>query len=538
MSHVVSPAIQAPNTIWNGKLAENVPALLAAAAAARGDSIAIDVFERGQKLTYAELRDAVIRLSHGFHDRGIVHGTHVAVALPNRIEYPLTWLALAELGAVMIPLVTSSTAREIEFFMSDSDAEFLVTEPGYLDVRGLSTGTNGVPDASHLILTEADGTPAGASIADLIAGGSADFVPPRRPEPDDLLNIQYTSGTTGLPKGVMLSQRYWTIASARFCNFYGLHNATNLSTSPFFYIDGQSALVSTLYNGGRLDLAERPSIRKFVDQVSGRKTDVTWLVEQTLKDAPRPEEKEAGLKLLLAYHLSPAIIAEAEERYDAPVRELYGSTELGGVLGVPLHIDNPAIIGTCGVAFPNRTVRIVDETGADVVPGTPGELWVRGEGITLGYYKRPEANADYYADGWFRTGDLFVQNEFGHFSIVGRIKDMVRRSEENISAIEVEQVLIDMPNVANAAVVPVPDPEREEEVKVYIQTAKGKTPPTIAEVLDHCRARLAPFKVPRYIAYADSFPLTASDKVAKKQLTAGIEDLRIGAWDEVDQIQR
>jgi len=188
--------------------------------------------------------------------------------------------------------------------------------------------------------------------------------------------------------------------------------------------------------------------------------------------------------------------------------------------------------------MPFRRFRIVRADGSEAGVGEPGELWVSGDGLLRGYWNRPDANAAYHADGWFRTGDVFICDANGYYSIVGRLKDMIRRSGENISAIEVEQVLKDMPGVLDAAVVAVPDPDREEEVKAYILPTPGAVRPPVEAILQHCRDRLAPFKVPRYLAYVDAFPYTPSEKVAKKQLTAGVEDLRAGAWDAREGVQR
>jgi crotonobetaine/carnitine-CoA ligase len=157
-----------------------------------------------------------------------------------------------------------------------------------------------------------------------------------------------------------------------------------------------------------------------------------------------------------------------------------------------------------------------------------------------GYWNRPEVNAESFRDGWLRTGDLFRADQRGYHYLVGRLKDMIRRNGENIAVAEVEQVLRGIPGIARVAVVPVPDERVDEEVKVYIQLAEGVTRDELTpeRVVEAARERLAPFKVPRYVAYRETFPLTESDRVEKKKLTAGIDDLRTDAFDRVDNIWR
>ena len=171
---------------------------------------------------------------------------------------------------------------------------------------------------------------------------------------------------------------------------------------------------------------------------------------------------------------------------------------------------------------------------------TPGELIVRGDGIFSGYYEKPLANeASFYGD-WFRTGDMFVRTGNGYYRIIGRYKDMIRRSAENISAMEVEHVLREIDEVAEAAAVPVPDDYRGEEVKVYVQLKPGvdRSECDPERILAHCRESLAAFKVPRYVAYLEGMPYTPSNKVAKHEIVAGVDDLRDDAWDDQDGVWR
>jgi acyl-CoA synthetase (AMP-forming)/AMP-acid ligase II len=238
--------------------------------------------------------------------------------------------------------------------------------------------------------------------------------------------------------------------------------------------------------------------------------------------------------------ISAEAIREAEARFNAPVRSAYGMTEIGAGTWVPEQVQDDEILETVGLRAPFRELRIVDENGKDVPDGTPGELIARGDGLFLGYYKRPEANAKCFYGDWFRTGDMFVRTPNGYYRIIGRFKDMIRRSAENISAMEVEHVVREIDEVEEAAAVPVPDDYRGEEVKIYVKLKAGVTQDdcTPSHIVDHCRERLAPFKIPRYVAYLEEVPYTPSNKVAKHEIVAAAANLRADAWDELDQVWR
>ena len=191
--------------------------------------------------------------------------------------------------------------------------------------------------------------------------------------------------------------------------------------------------------------------------------------------------------------------------------------------------------------MPWRELRIVDEEENEVADGEVGELWTAGPGHLHGYYRKTQANRDNFRGRWFRTGDLMRRDKDGGYYLVGRIKDMIKRSGENVSAAEVEDCLCKLPGIVMAAVVAVPDEARGEEVKGYVQLSPELSTEEVTpeKILAHCAEHLATFKIPRYIAYAEQFPMTAgNDKVSKPQLTAGVEDLRAGAYDRIDESWR
>ena len=253
---------------------------------------------------------------------------------------------------------------------------------------------------------------------------------------------------------------------------------------------------------------------------------------------PRSDtDKAVELRYINAFGWSPEGIAEAEERFGLIARDSFGMTEIGAGMMMPHAATHKLQSRSCGLPAPFREVRVVDADGQPCPPGTPGELQVRGRSILWGYYKNPAANAGAFDGGWFRTGDLFTQDAEGYLRIVGRIKDMIRRSGENISAREVEAVANAYPDVEESAAVPVPDPLRKEEVKIYLKLRDGVSADSfdMAAFLVHCATHLAAFKVPRFVAFIDTFPRTASHKIAKPVLVHAAENLRDGAYDRTEK---
>ncbi|MBV9830718.1 MAG: long-chain fatty acid--CoA ligase, partial [Marmoricola sp.] len=229
-----------------------------------------------------------------------------------------------------------------------------------------------------------------------------------------------------------------------------------------------------------------------------------------------------------------------QQRLRAPVREIYGTTETGATAHMPVAAEHMVGSGSCGLPVAFRECMIADGQGGEAVRGRPGELWVAGPGILEGYYGRPEVDAEVRRGRWFRTGDLARQDREGYLYIVGRIKDVIRRGGENVSAAEVEAVLTTMPEVLEAAAVPVPDPVRGEEVKVYLALCPPLTAAEVppARVMAHCRRQLARFKLPRYLEYVDRLPRTASDKIAKAEMVSRSGDPRRGSYDFAEELWR
>ncbi|MEO1194366.1 MAG: class I adenylate-forming enzyme family protein [Pseudomonadota bacterium] len=525
-------------------LPETLGALVLGAAEWQGDRLMATWIDSGESLTYRAFSEAADRLADSLVRLGVRKGTHVAIMLPNIPAFPISWVALGRIGAVMVPVNTAYQAEEVTFVLTDSDAQFFIIGEDFLPVL------DSLPDLPPLLAPERvilqgaarEGHPGWQN---LLEAGHAPFEPPSAVSRNDLLNIQYTSGTTGFPKGCMLTHDYWMVIghyAARFREGDGAITNT-LIWAPFFYMDGQWPFLMSMILGAKAHIAKRISLSRFYGWLEDYKINYCIFPEPALKQRPAgPDDKRLSLVYVSIYGWRPESRMEVQQRFGCIAREGYGMTEIGGATVVPAGAADKALLPTCGLPGPYRQLKIVDESGLEVTePEATGELWVSGRSLLWGYYKRPEANAESFRGRWFRTGDLFKRDAEGFFYIVGRIKDMVRRSGENIAAREVEAAIAVMDQVAEAAVVPVPDPLRREEVKVYLLLREGLTkedcPPDA--VIAHAQARLAAFKVPRYIAYMqEDFPRTASRKIRKKELMALQADLRNGAYDRDEGIWR
>lgn len=516
-------------------------ALLDQAAEEFGDREFLNFFERGESYSFAEVRARASRLAGALHAIGLRKGMHMAIMLPNLPAYPITWLALARLGAVMVPVNNRYTARELRYIVEDSEADFLLIHADYFPVLdAMEPRPARLADARIVTLgARREGCP--HHWPDLLAAGAPDFAAPEPVAAEDLLNIQYTSGTTGFPKGCMQSQRYWTLAGLALGSQVDFTIRRILCAQFFYYLDPQAYVAMALVHGAAVYFAETPRASKFMDWVRAHEIDFIFVFEPIFKQPEHPDDARNALRLACLFGLTPKNHAPLEARFDTVAREWYGMTEIGSALYMPMDYGHMTGSGSCGIPAPFREVSIRNAAdGRPVEKGAVGELCVRGPGIMDGYYNKPEANAESFRDGWFRTGDLFRQDDAGFHYIVGRVKDMIRRSAENIAAREVEAVLRSHPDIKEAAVVPVPDEYRGEEVKAYIQLAPGKTraevPPEA--IHGHCRGTLASFKIPRYIAYRDAFPYGPAGRVEKHKLIAETDDLRRDSYDRVDDLWR
>lgn len=516
-------------------LAPSISALLAAQALAHADRPFLqEIDANGRRFTYREFDIFVNRIALALAGQGIKPGTHVAIALPNGAEIVGIWIALARLGAVAVGVNPGLTPNELDYILASSDAAFLVIHAERTDWLE-DWSALGLPLSNLIVVGAGETAPVGQSFEALLDQAKGDAVLPP-PDIDAPASILYTSGSSGRPKPALLPNR-WHVTMGLVRSRQGPAVSRVLIENPIYYMGGQWRMAMAMTQGGCVYVARRPTINGFAERIAAHGIEFSSLSNLIGKD---PNFTLSGgaptLKWLASCALPKDLHERAEALLKAPVREIYGSTEMGSCIVMPVAAT--AMIGSGSVGRPAafRECRIVSATGEEVAQGQTGELQVRGPGMLMSYHNASEANADAFTNGWFRTGDLFRQDSDGYFYWIARAKDIIRRSNENISAAEIEDEIIRIPGVLEVAALPVPDDYRGEEVKVYVRLQPGLSRDDLlpAAILEHCRDRLAAFKLPRYVEYVDEFPRTVSLKISKPDLRRAKPDLRRDSFDLVD----
>lgn len=487
-----------------------------------GDRTVWHFVDEGRETTYREAQTESDRIAAGLHELGVRAGDRVGIMLPNVSEFPLALLALARLGAISVPMNPKLTPREVDFIADDTDMSCLICERAVWAALRASGGSCSKLARDKVVLVGSGESQDGVAFEQIRRDASA-AIPPHQPAAvRSLTTIQFTSGTTGLPKGCMLTHEYW-VTIGRVAAALADSPQRILADYPFYYLQNQFYLMMAIAGGGRLVVTHGLSLSRFLGWLRDYEIDFAWVSPSLLRVPESDADTDHGLTRAPVDEMTESRHREFETRFGITTREWYGSTEAGFGTLVPWEDDDKVGSGSIGIAAPFRETKIIDQNLAEVEPGVVGELCLRGPGMMLGYHNRPEANAELFiADGWFRTGDLCRKEADGHHYFVGRLKDAIRRSGESISAQEVESVLMEMPGVADVAVIAVADPQRGEEVKAFLVPRAAGEGITPEAVLSWCLPRLARFKTPRYVEVCAELPYTSSGKIAKGVLKTAL----------------
>jgi crotonobetaine/carnitine-CoA ligase len=492
------------------------------------------IFEDGLIVTYGELLAESERFA-GYLVGRVQPGEAVAVILRNRAEFMIAWLAVMANRAVLVSVNPDDKVLDAGHILRDSASVIVILSEEHESLVGELQPE--LPSLREVITVRGDephGLAEYRSSAPPLSFAQAECARA------DISNIYYTSGTTGRPKGCMTDHEWWLrTVDVMLRKIPQTPSDRVLCCLQFFYSDPGHLLLECMATGGALVVMRRFSVSRFWDVV--RDHEVTLILSFSsipvfLLGAP-PDPRDRDNKVRVARHLAmpPDLHREVVERWGFPWIEGYGITEGNVVTSMPLeYADEMTGSGSIGIAVPEVEIRLAGEDGKAVAPGATGEFVMRGPGMFRGYLGRPEATTDAVPDGWLRTGDLGRQDDRGFFYFMGRKKDVIRRSGENLTATEVEDALRAHPLILDAAVIPVPDRERGEEVKAYVLLADGRSeadlPPD--KIVEFCAERLAGYKVPRYIEYrATDFPRTPSMRVRKEVLKAERADLTERCWD-------
>ena len=486
-----------------------------------------------EEMTIREVDEASNRLASLLKNRGIERGDRVGVMLANGFSFPIAWFAIAKLGAVIVPINPEYQQADLAYIVNDSGASLVLT------IEDRISRVDQVRKQCQQLKVISTFASLGLLHGDWLESNSWQTTPAQTPSRETLLNIQYTSGTTGFPKGCMLTHGYWLRLADKARGFYGItDDDVAMVAQPFFYMDAQWLTLMCLVSRIPLVILPRFSASTFWQSVKDNNVTVLYLLGTMplmLMKQPENHAVERGHRVRLVYcsGIAPKLHSTFETRWNAPWRETYGTTESGADLFVPADDSESVGSGAVGMPVPGKEAKAVDAAGNEVRMEEPGELVVRGSEMMLGYWNKPEATAQKMRNGWLYTGDLVVRDRKGYFHMVGRLKEMIRRGGENIASAEVEAVLCQHPAVVAAAVIPVPDDVRGEEVKAFVQLQLGQSRETVPpeSLIRFVRDRIAAFKAPRFIEYVSEFPRTPSERIAKSILLAERKDQRAGCYD-------
>jgi long-chain acyl-CoA synthetase len=478
---------------------------------------------RGQHTTYGELRDQVARLRGGFAGLGLAPGDRLALACGNNWYFVVSYLAALGAGLVAVPLNPSAPAPEIERQLAQVDAKALVVTPAAADaVRSLDRGR--LPALVHLVQTAGLGIPGATSLEDLV---DAAPVPLVDRADDDLAVLIFTSGTAGAARAAMLTHGNLRSNLDQIQAADGRRQVpedVSLGVLPSFHIFGLNVVLGlTLVSGSRVVLIERFDPSSAAEAIAAHGVTV-------IAGAPPMWHAWAGLPGLDPDTFSTVRIASSgaaklpvetaqlfEDRFAVRITEGYGLTETAPVVTTATGTDAPW--GSIGVPLPGIELRLVDAEGEDVLIGDPGEVWVRGPNVFVGYWNDQEATDEVFATGgWFRTGDIGVVDDDGHVFLVDRVKDLIIVSGFNVFPAEVEEVLAAHPAVVSCAVVGVAHPYTGEAVKAFVVLEEGRSADEEA-LVSWCAARLARYKCPDKVMFVDDLPVSpASGKLVRRAL--------------------
>ena len=505
--------------------------------------------DRGLRYSYRDFKKAVDDLAKGLIKLGIKKGDHISIWAYNVPEWVILQFASAKVGAVLVTVNTYYKAHELEYLLKQSDSTTIFLVGGFKDVNYVDTLYKVVPELKesspgslkseklpflkNVVFIGKEHHPRMFSFDELINIGKeiTDEELQKRQNSlhfNDVINMQYTSGTTGFPKGVMLTH-YNIVNNAYWVgNYMGFTNKDRLCIPvPFFHCFGcvLSTLNCVVYGATMVPIEIFDPLKVLQAVEKEKCTALHGVPTMFIAELQHPDFDKFDLSSLRTGIMAGAPCPEEimrqvmEKMHAKEITIAYGLTEASPVLTMTKR-DDPIEkrVETVGKALPHIDVKIVDpETGKDLPPETPGELIARGYGIMKGYYKMPDETSKAIRNGWLHTKDLAMMDKDGYFRILGRIDDMIIRGGENVYPREIEEFLYTNPKIKDVAIVGVPSAKYGEEVFAFIQLRNGETS-TEEEIKEFCRDKISRFKIPKYIEFVDNFPMTASGKIQKFKL--------------------
>jgi len=493
---------------------------------------------RDTPIALGELNDQINRAANGFLALGVKPGEKVAIMLPNCPEFLYAWFGANKIGAVEVPINAALKGAGLTYQIVQSDSVVLVADTEYLD--RLNDVADDLTSVRHVVLLDRQGGAKLPGLGKLKSLAFRELMDRPSTSPGfkvsfrDLATILYTSGTTGVSKGVEMSHHYWYDIWAESVKYARYTEDDVLYTGlPFFHGNAQGITIGpAILADAKAVIVERFSASQLWDDCRRWEcTEANYIggvIPILLKQAERADDADNPVRLMVGAAAPQDEWQSFQKRFNTKLLEVYGMTECYCCLASPY--DAPRA-GSCGQAITGWDVRIVDDEDNDCPPDVNGEFIARSNKMfvgTTGYYKKAEATLDLFRNGWIHTGDMGRRDADGYFYFVDRKKQAIRRRGENISSFEVESVIGSHPAVLESGVVGVPSEVGEEEVKAVVVLKEGQKV-TAEELVRWCEPRMAYFAIPRYIAFRDSLPKTPSERVEKFKLKD--EGITADCWD-------
>lgn len=509
--------------------AETVKDVLETASETRGDRTYAIYADTGERMSYYELNRDANRIANALMELGVQKGDRVALYLRNSLDYLRCIYACSKIGAIEVPVNWFYREFDAKHVIKNSEASVCIVEEDLLPIVEAIRGD--LPYLKHVVVRGE--TEEYQKLEDL-KGSSKN--PEVKVVAEDPMAIIYTSGTTGLPKGAILSNKSYVLSAKAITLWMVDENANDYTGLPLFHINAQIySSLGMMIAGGILTIRSLFSASMFWEDITRYKCthfNLLGSLANILYSLPPSEyEKDNPAKYVIIGGMPVEIWRKFEERFGVEVLEGYSMTE------DPLPCLNPPgkykKIGSFGVpVFPDlgHDAKIVDDAGNEVPFGSVGELVRKNPAQMIGYYKAPEKTAEVLKDGWLFSGDFAKMDNEGYLYFVDRKKFIVRRSGENIASWEIEAVLKSHPKVADAAVIPVPDPMRGEEIKAFVMPKYGEELKE-EELIEFMAGKVAYFKVPRYIELVDFLPYTPTGRVKKWELKEKEKEKTDHGWD-------
>jgi acyl-CoA synthetase (AMP-forming)/AMP-acid ligase II len=489
-------------------------------AAELGEKAALIDGPSGRTISYSQLAGLVRRVGAGLAARGFKKGDVLAIFSPNLPEFVAAFHAVCSIGGINTTVNSLYTADEVAYQLKDSGARFLLTVPPFMDRAADAAGRTGIEEI--FVLGEASGATPFAELA------SSDAPPPRVDiDPsEDLAVLPYSSGTTGFPKGVMLTHRNLV---ANIVQTEALHHVTEndrvIGVLPFFHIYGLQVIMNgVLHKGATIVTMPKFDLEPFLQLMQAHAITRAYLVPPivlALAKHPMVDTFDlSSLEVVMsgAAPLDGNLAQACAERLGCNVFQGYGLTETSPVTHITPD-DDPAKNrpGSIGQLLPNTEARVISvETGEDLGPTEDGEIWIRGPQVMQGYLNNPDATAGCIdPDRWLHTGDIGHADQDGYFVITDRLKELIKYRGYQVPPAELEAVLVGHPAIADAAVIPVPDQEAGEVPKAFVVLKEQVTP---EEIMAYVAERVAPHKKIRAVEVVDEIPKSASGKILRRVL--------------------